>query len=305
MASSAALLTRMLQDRIAALRELSREIYESRPDLQTAFPDPRGTAYWAWLQTHGCLEYTRVRELSLPVPPNEITRFVNTGDEWSFLLNGASAYRLLDGIARECGTELARGGPVLDFGCGPGRVLRMMLRHADTLRVVGTDVDPVSIEWCRTNIPYGEFHVNDKDPPTSLPASEFGFVYAISVFSHLAEEPHMDWLRELRRVARPGAILVLTVHGRRALERGKNEEARIPVLGVRLEELHDAEAALQARGFAFIRQTGGRLDQDQYGISFLGEEYVRRVWSREFDVLDYQSGALDDWQDAVVLRRRP
>jgi SAM-dependent methyltransferase len=294
----------MLHDRIAALSELSQEIYRARPDLQTAFPDAAGTPYWAWLQTHGCLEYSRVRELSLPVPPDEITRFVNTGDVWSFLLNGASAYKMLDRIARECGRELARSGPVLDFGCGPGRVLRMMLRNADTLRVVGIDVDRTSIEWCRANFPYGEFHVNDKNPPTALPASEFGFVYANSVFSHLAEEPHLGWLRELRRVARPGAILVLTVHGRRALARGMKEESRLAVLGVRAEELREAEPAFEARGFAFIRQPEGRLDQDHYGISFLGEEYVKRVWSKEFDVVDYQSGALDDWQDAVVLRRR-
>jgi SAM-dependent methyltransferase len=293
-----------LRARIAALRDLGQTIYAARPDLQATFSDPTGAPYWTWLQTHGCAEYPRVRELSLPVPPQEIAQLVNTGGAWAFVLNGASAYRMFDRIARECGAELAAIGPILDFGCGPGRVLRMMLRHADTLRVVGTDVNREAIEWCRANFPYGEFHVNAKNPPTSLPASEFGFIYANSVFSHLAEEPHLGWLRELRRLARPGALLVLTVHGPHALRRGKDQaELRTGILEVRPEELRDAEVALEARGFVFIRQPEGHLDRDQFGISFVTEDYVRRVWAKEFEVVDYQPGALDDWQDAVVLRR--
>src|SRR6185369_17594698 len=95
---------------------------------------------------------------------------------------------------------------------------------AATLRVVGTDVDTTAIEWCRSNFPFGEFHVNGGLPPTDLPASTFGLVFANSVFSHLAEKPHLEWLRELKRVSRPGGLLILTVHGRLALRRGATDE---------------------------------------------------------------------------------
>jgi SAM-dependent methyltransferase len=287
------------------LHDLGQEIYRSRPDLQTAFADPLGTPYWRWLQTHGWCEYPRVRELSVPVPPEVISQFVNTGDSWSFLLNGAAAYAMLDRLVGDCGQSLAGMGPILDFGCGPGRVLRMMLRHAGTLRVVGTDVDATAIRWCRSNFPFGEFRVNEKNPPTDLPASTFGLVYANSVFSHLAEQPHFAWLRELRRVARPGALLILTVHGRHALRSGTSDEKWMRILEVSRQDMQKAGAAVDSRGFAFVRQPEGHLDRDQFGITFVTEDYVRREWSKEFEVVAYEEAALGDWQDAVVLRRRP
>jgi SAM-dependent methyltransferase len=292
------------ETRLSELRELSEEIYASRPDLQKAFPDPHGTPYWQWLQTHGCGEYDRVRELSMAVPPPEIMRVVHFGDATAFLHNGASAYGLLDRVLKGCGRALAASGPILEFGCGPGRVLRMMFRHADDLRVVGTDVDAAAIDWCRSNFPFGEFHVNDKNPPTNLPSSTFGLIYAISVFSHLAEQPHVGWLRELRRLSRRDGVLILTVCGRHTLRRGLADERWRQVLGVTAEELAEVNGAVESRGFAFVRQPEGHLDRDQYGITFLTEDYVRREWSKEFDVVAHEEAALDEWQDVVVLRSR-
>jgi hypothetical protein len=47
------------------------------------------------------------------------------------------------------------------------------------------------------------------------------------------------------------------------------------------------------------------LDREEYGITFLTEDYVRREWTKHFDVIRYREAALEDWQDAVVLRPRP
>ena len=293
-----------LKHRVEHLLELGRRIHRERPDLQAAFPDPESLPYWLWLQTHGWQEYPEMREASVPLPPVEFQKLVNVGDSWLFLLAGASSHKLLLRVLAEQRKDLSDVGPVLDFGCGPGRSLRLFLRRALDVRIVGTDVDAKSIEWCRANFPFGEFHVNSQRPPTRLPAATFGFVYAISVFSHLSEANHLDWLRELARVTRPGGLLVLTVHGRHALNRAEKEESFFRMLEITRGDLERAQSHVERHGIAYISQPAGHLDHDLYGITFVTEDYVRRSWSSHFDVVRYEEGALDDWQDAVILRRK-
>lgn len=181
-----------LQDRLSELRSLSREIYRARPDLQAAFDDPEGPEYWAWIQSHGFTEYPQVRVLSVPVPPFEVRRFVGSAESLAHLATGAAIYRLLSSVAADTGRKIQELGPILDFGCGSGRALRFFLRHALEVRCVGTDVYAPAIDWCRANLPFFEFHVNRKRPPSDLPSAAFGFAYAISIFSHLSEENHFD-----------------------------------------------------------------------------------------------------------------
>ena len=45
----------------------------------------------------------------------------------------------------------------------------------------------------------------------------FDLIYAISVFTHLTEELGRAWIAELRRLLRPGGLLMFTVHGRACL----------------------------------------------------------------------------------------
>lgn len=295
---------RSLKLRVDGLLELGRSIHRERPDLQDAFPDPESLPYWIWLQTHGIRDYPEVREASVPLPPTEIQSVVNVGDWFSFLLNGASSHQLLLRVLADQGLDLADVGPILDFGCGPGRCLRFFLRRSRDVSFVGIDVDPASVRWCQANFPFGEFHVNPERPPTRLASAAFGFVYAISVFSHLSEENHVDWLRELARLSRPGALLVLTVHGKHALDRARNEEFFFRMVGMPLDDLDRAHSTVERHGFAFVSQPEGHLNRSLYGLTFLSEDYVRRTWSSEFEVVRYEHGALDAWQDAVVLRRK-
>ena len=164
-----------LESRLSDLRSFCRELYRTKPDLHTAFDDPEGPEYWGWIQTHGFTDYPEVRNLSVPVPPLEVRRFVNP-ESWGYLVCGASIYRMLSRVVADAGRKIQELGPVLDFGCGPGRALRLFLRHALEIRCVGIDVDAVMIEWCRANFPFGEFHVNRDRPPTDLPSSAFGLV---------------------------------------------------------------------------------------------------------------------------------
>jgi hypothetical protein len=46
------------------------------------------------------------------------------------------------------------------------------------------------------------------------------------------------------------------------------------------------------------------LGREEYGSTIIFEPYVRARWSELFEVVAFDE-APDDWQDYVVLRRRP
>ena len=104
---------------------------------------------------------------------------------------------------------------VLEWGCGPGRIVRHVLAALGDRAgsVTATDCNTESIAWCRDNLPGVHFAQNDPHPPLPFVAASFDAVYCFSVFTHLSEAAQIAWARELRRVLRPGGILVCTTQG--------------------------------------------------------------------------------------------
>jgi SAM-dependent methyltransferase len=104
---------------------------------------------------------------------------------------------------------------VLEWGCGPGRVIQHMpsLLVRPGLAVFGTDYNPASVAWCQRNLPSIHFSNNGLAPPLPFPDASMDVIYAISVFTHLSEAMHYSWMAELRRVLKPDGILLATLHG--------------------------------------------------------------------------------------------
>jgi SAM-dependent methyltransferase len=303
--TAATLSAERLRDRLARIWSLANEIYAQRPDLQAAFADVRSEDFWIWMDVAGRGEYPALRDLLVPVPPPRVREFVGSASEAEFLGTGVSIYRLLTEIAQEVGRPLPSLGAILDFGCGPGRALRYFLRYAQTVACTGIDIHAHAIGWCQIHFPFGDFRVNCDIPPTEFAPATFDLIYAISVFSHLAEANHLAWLMELRRLAKREGTLVVTLHGEHALRRALSEEAIFRFLRITEADLASARQQLAARHYAFVRQPEGHLNRDLYGVTFIGRQYVLSRWSEVFEIVSYREGALDSWQDAVVLQPRP
>lgn len=185
--------------------------------------------------------------------------------------------------------ELGDAGTVLDFGCGCGRVLSWLADLAPAVKLHGTDIDEEAIAWCRDNLGFASFDVNDRRPPLRYQSGGFDVVYAISVLTHLDEPDQLAWLEEWHRVTRPGGLVVATVHG----------PARAAGL---LDEAQDTE--LRERGFLFVEcEFMDGLFPKWYQISYQSQEYVERVFQRWFSVCAYLPKAMNDDQDVVVLRK--
>ncbi|MEL6237551.1 MAG: class I SAM-dependent methyltransferase [Pseudomonadota bacterium] len=128
-------------------------------------------------------------------------------------------------------------GPLrlLEWGCGPGRLIRHMpdLFADEGFDIYGTDYNSRTIDWCKEALPDIHFALNELNPPLPFDQDFFDATFNYSVFTHLSEEVQLNWARELHRVLKPGGIMILTTHGRnfeylmadpREQERYKNGE---------------------------------------------------------------------------------
>lgn len=235
-----------------------------------------------------------LRATSSPLPPARLRYRVHGAlDRESFLRLGRVISANLHDLLASIGRRLDSFDTILDFGCGCGRVLRFLADSAPASRFHATDIDPAPIEWGRRNLPAIQWSANGFEPPLPFGDGTFDLVYAISVFSHLDEGFQNAWLAELERVARPGAILILTVHGESLAASLAASERR----------------TLDEKGILFCKGATGRLKLDGlpdfYQSTFHKRSYIEAVWSRHFDVIGYAERAIDGYQDAVLLRKRP
>jgi SAM-dependent methyltransferase len=122
-----------------------------------------------------------------------------------------SSKRILDLLMKY--KEL-RNLKILDWGCGPGRLIRHMpelIKHG--CEYYGTDYNKKTIEWCSQNIQNVIFNFNELYPPLPYEENFFDIIIGISVFTHLSEELHYAWIKELRRICSKKGILYITTHG--------------------------------------------------------------------------------------------
>lgn len=122
-----------------------------------------------------------------------------------------TAIWLIDQLKKFTTLEQAK---LLDWGCGPGRIIRHMpsLLGQDC-EYFATDYNADSIVWCQQHLPGIAFNKNSIEANLPYADDFFDVVYGISIFTHLSEPMHYAWYNELHRILKPGGILFLTAQG--------------------------------------------------------------------------------------------
>jgi SAM-dependent methyltransferase len=209
------------------------------------------------------------------LPPPELRYRVSAStkpDE--FVIIGKNCARDIESSLLKVGRELGSFTRILDFGCGCGRTLVHMKALAPRAQFDGADIDVKALEWCRRNLNFATFSLSKEKPPIDYAADTFDFIYVISVFTHLGEDYQFLWLKELQRIAKPGGILLLTLHG------SKGDE-----------------------GFVFERSYEEGLFPDWYQNAYHSKDYVFANFGSYFDVLGYFPQSMGAHQDVVILQK--
>lgn len=129
-----------------------------------------------------------------------------------YYTDGADTARILASRFRKF-TDL-EDKRILDWGCGPGRVIRHLPVYAGKgCSFYGTDYNQQSVGWCKNNLPGIAFNDNTLDATLPYEDQFFDIIYGISVLTHLSEKMHYQWYNELIRILRPGGIMLVTTQG--------------------------------------------------------------------------------------------
>jgi SAM-dependent methyltransferase len=281
--------------------------FRANPDVAKAVEEGRMRSAWGHYLSWGFREDrsgvpAEVREIvrsvmdaAAPVPPERlISRVHGTSDAGGFGQVGKTvALDIYGAVAPR--RPLDQPMRILDFGCGCGRVLRYVGIIAAKAAFDASDIDKEAIAWCQDNFP-GEagrsrfaFTVNSDLPPLAFAEGSFDLVYAISVFTHLPEDMQLRWLVELKRVTRPGGLLVISTAGAHLIREHLDP---------------DHLRRLDEKGFYYhpFGSTDGL--PDYYQAAWHTRPYVERAWSEFLDVIEFVPAGISGHQDLVLCRRR-
>ena len=100
-------------------------------------------------------------------------------------------------------------GPACDLGCGPGHVARYLHEHG--VQVCGVDLSAELVERAHRLTPGIEFRQGDM-MALDIPDGTWAGVAAFYSIIHIPRGDMARALSELRRVLRPGALLLLSFH---------------------------------------------------------------------------------------------
>jgi SAM-dependent methyltransferase len=151
---------------------------------------------------------------------------------------------LLSILDRYLGANATNGRQILDVGCGTGTMLTHLARFGDAR---GVDMDLEAVGYCHDR---GLRQVTQSDAD-KLPFEKdtFDLVTALDVVEHIDDD--LGALREMRRVIKPGGLLLLTVPAYRFLW-GRQDDIN---LHKRRYVARELRSRLQAAGFEVQRLT--------------------------------------------------
>lgn len=187
------------------------------------------------------------------------------------------------------------GARILDYGCGWGRLIRLMYKFSDPDLIHGCDAWDVSLDLCRQSGIRARLAKCDEVPKEApFPGTEFDLIYAFSVFTHLSERTAKAVMSSLRERISPQGLAVVTI---RPIEYWDVHPASQSLVDAKkMKETH------LATGFAFTPHLRAPIDGDvAYGDASMTLGYIGMNWAG-WSVAGESPCASDPYQQIVFLR---
>jgi SAM-dependent methyltransferase len=122
-------------------------------------------------------------------------------------------YKIQD--LRELCAAPGRGGPpgrILDFGAGIGASVAPIRRHFPQAQLTCVDVSVASLRIAAQRFPGAADYVAFDGSRLPFSDGSFDCVFSACVFHHIEPGLHIGLLSELRRVLRPGGLIMIFEH---------------------------------------------------------------------------------------------
>ena len=184
-----------------------------------------------------------------------------------------------------------RNAKVLDFGCGWGRLIRLLYKFVPYEQIYGIDPWEKSIEVCRAHGIKANLAVSDWVPRTVPFDIQFDLIFAFSVFTHLSEKTCAEALSTLRNHISTDGLLVITVRPKDYWFVHKKG-----AFASQMCSLHDE------KGFAFIPQGNmALLDGDiTYGDTSISINYLEKNFP-QWKIVKTITNVEDPYQTLIFL----
>lgn len=276
----------------------------ANPDIATRIAKGQITSAFEHYVTHGFNENrpgvspdirTAIVEIfsdNLKFPPEKLRKRVHGDENVTGFANVGKTVTCNIYSAIKDIVPLGNNHRILDFGCGCGRIIRYFHKLSANNVFHGTDIDKEAIAWCAEELSHiGKFIQNDIHPPLPFEDDTFDFVYSISIFTHLPETMHLEWLQELRRITKPGGYLLLTTHG---------EQLFYDIFGNVYKEF---EKEFKEKGFYYFKGEITEGLPDFYQTSFHTQDYIVNNWGKLFEIKKFITKGIANNQDLVLCRK--
>lgn len=220
----------------------------------------------------------------IPIPPDYILYEAHQINYASYISNGLNNAKKLKKLFEKY-IDL-KDKKVLDWGCGPARIIRHFPNLIKNATFFGADYNEVTIAWNKDNIKGPSFFVNGLNPPSSIEDNFFDAIYGLSVFTHLSLDNHFNWVKELNRITKKNAVLILTTQG---------EVYKIKLFGADLEKFNSNKIVIQ----------GNTKEGHRTFSAFHPPKAIRLIFEKYFEVLEHIPGKVNNWglsQDIWVLK---
>jgi len=123
-----------------------------------------------------------------------------------------AAYKMRDfsALVAELGADPM--GTYLDYGSGVGASIKSFQEHLPGARLVCGDVSLESLNLSRESHGDGQRYLHVTEDGLDLEPQSLDGAFACCVFHHIPEEQHQAALQDLRRVLKPGGLLMIYEH---------------------------------------------------------------------------------------------
>ena len=266
---------------------------------------------WFWIFTEGYRQNPNLARL-LPGLPDEDVQLGFTGSKGDAVLHeGFCAYKLFKELYETHLGPIGSCIKILDFGCGWGRIIRFFLKDVEPSTLWGVDPVEEMIRLCKQANQWCNFERIGTKPPSPFKDNSFDLIYGFSVFSHLSEQMHTDWVVELTRVLKSGGLLVATTRGRDFIEQCAEMRKQADLDSMHSGPRSSASAFLDTHESLSVYDSGKYCfsqlvhqgEWDYWGEAAIPKDYVLCHWTRYLDFVDFIDDRTRCTQNVIVMKK--